>query len=311
MSQDEILMTPDLSGVLNLEGMNLNAEITRVEALNIGNELLREAEVENSKQEARLLLLEVTGADRIGLQLDGIKPVPLDTFHKYLRFVNERAAGVPLDYILGKSKFMSLDFYINREVFIPRHETELLVEEAINYFKKIENPNPCILELGCGSGAISVSLAYYIPGAQIFAVDISDTAIKVSKINAETNGVEDRIFFSMGDMFDAFQDCGRKFDAIISNPPYISKDDPELKKEVEMFEPGIALFAGENGLEFYHKISDESGNFLKKNGMIFLEIGYNKAADVASYFTCDKGYKILFKKDYENRDRILLAQYLK
>jgi release factor glutamine methyltransferase len=223
------------------------------------------------------------------------------------RIMQRRKQGEPVQYITGSCEFMGLDFKVDDRVLIPRPETEILVEEAIKIVQK-ESKAQNILDIGTGSGNICVSLAKYLPGCKITAVDISQAAIKLARQNAWLNLVEERIEFMVSDLFAAL-DASSSFDMIISNPPYISTEGmKDLPAEVR-YEPRLALEAGPEGLDFYRRIIEGCPAQLKKGGMVLLEMGYNQSGAIRKIFEQSGNFKILeIIRDYRDIERVIIAQ---
>ena len=192
--------------------------------------------------------------------------------------------GLPVQYIVGNVDFYGLNFKVNENVLIPRFETELLVEKTINYIKKYFKNNIDIVDLGTGSGCIAVTLSKKL-GVSVDAVDISDKALEVAKENNILNNAN--VNFYLGDML---KPLNKKYDCIISNPPYISYDE-EIMDIVKNNEPNIALYADNDGLYFYEEILKNCKNYIKDNALIAFEIGYKqgkKIKDVAhKYLDCE------------------------
>lgn len=215
--------------------------------------------------------------------------------------------NTPIQYITNHQEFMKLNFYVDENVLIPQPDTEILVEEVIKYANQIQNNTSKlqILDLCTGSGAIAISLAKYIDNCEITATDISTKAIQIAKLNAEKNLVHKKIRFIESDMFKNIQT--NQFDIIVSNPPYIESEtiktlSPEVQKE-----PKLALDGGQDGLDFYKIIINNSKNYQNPNGKVFLEIGYNqkeslfeliKAANSKNTPTCIK--------DLSGNDRVII-----
>ncbi|MDD3036256.1 MAG: peptide chain release factor N(5)-glutamine methyltransferase [Candidatus Saccharimonadaceae bacterium] len=232
----------------------------------------------------------------------------------YKVLLDKRKTGMPVAYITGSAGFMGLDFAVNNAVLIPRQETEILVETVIKLFAGGSKPLS-ILEIGTGSGNISVALAYYLKNAVITATDISDAALQTAKQNAESNGVADRISFVKNDLFpadnksaDFGSQAGPVFDVIVSNPPYIrSAEIGRLSPEIQ-FEPRIALDGGAAGMDFYNKITGDSRRFLKKTGWLFFEIGYHHSEPVKKLLN-NCGFKnICTVDDYLAIERVVYGQ---
>jgi release factor glutamine methyltransferase len=221
--------------------------------------------------------------------------------------VSRRLNGEPVQYITGRAEFMGLDFIVTKDVFIPRPETELLINEICR--GGFRDPL-YILDLCTGSGNIAISLAKLIPQAEIVAADISEAALKIAEKNAIRHNVSDRIKFYKGNLFGALIfDKNPEFDIIICNPPYIKEDAfPYLQKEVKV-EPEIALNGGKDGLDFYRIIAKESYRYLKKGGSILLEIGFGQAQAVKDIFSSNNIYEIYkIVKDFNEIDRVIFLK---
>ncbi len=214
----------------------------------------------------------------------------------------EECMRMPAAYITGETEFMSLPFSVNEKVFIPRPETEILVEAALSRLKRSDN----VIDMCTGCGNIAVSLTKY-SSCQVYACDISREAIEIARRNAIQNEVYGLISFLQGDMFTPLR-FERKFNLVVSNPPYIRHDEiQKLPVEVRNFEPHIALDGGEGGLKFYHILSEESRKFLRPGGYLMVEVGFDQARDVHQIFT--KHFKNLeILKDYAGIERIVIAE---
>ena len=205
--------------------------------------------------------------------------------------------GYPIQYLIGYVNFYGYKINVNENVLIPRYETEYLVEKTIKYSKKLFNNKINILDLGTGSGAISIALGKELD-SNVTAVDISGCALEVAKVNAKENNLD--IKFVKSDMLD---EVSGKYDMVISNPPYIDTDE-KIMESVKKYEPNIALFAGEDGLYFYKKIISNIKPFLNEKFIIAFEIGWwqgNLIKDIATEYFNDS--KIIIEKDLTNRDR--------
>ena len=279
--------------------------MTIKELLNQAVIMLKNENIDAPKNKARMLLQATLKKSREYLMIYDNKEVENIDRDRYIKNVKRLILGEPLQYITGIQEFMKLNFLVTKDVLIPRPDTEILVEEVI---RKAENiPNPVILDLCTGSGAIAVSLAKYIKNVYICAVDISSKALEIAKYNAELNGVKNNIEFIESNLFDKIKE--RKFDIIVSNPPYIETETIKtLSKEVQS-EPKIALDGGKDGLDFYRKIADSGSKYLNRQGYICLEIGYNQRIAVRQILENKKRYvNINCIKDLCGNDRVITAQ---
>ncbi|HBG04617.1 MAG: protein-(glutamine-N5) methyltransferase, release factor-specific [Geobacteraceae bacterium GWC2_58_44] len=234
---------------------------------------LAEKGVENPRLEAEWMLCEALSLDRVGLYLNFDKPLTEGELAAYRGMVGRRGRREPLQYILGSQEFMGLEFQVTPAVLIPRHDTELLVTEAV----KRGAGSRSILDIGTGSGCVAIALAKALPGAEIFSVDISGEALAVARGNAQRNGAA--VQFFQGSLLEPFS--GRRFDMIVSNPPYIPAAElATLQQEVRGFEPLGALDGGADGLDFYRRITDGAPDHLNPGGWLLFEVGAGQAPQV-------------------------------
>ena len=269
--------------------------------------------LEMPQLDAEVILCNILGVDRIKLHIYPNLSISRENCRKFWLDVKKRVNYMPVQYIIKRQEFMGLDFFVEEGVLIPRADTELLVEESINICKEIFFEVPVkVLEIGTGSGAISVSLAKYFDELEIKAVDISEEALKIAKKNAITHKVQDKIEFLQGDIFTPIKNkkAGKKFHMIVSNPPYISNDDVEnLIMQVKGYEPLIALRSGEDGLDFYRTIINQAPEFLEYEGRLLLEIGYNQGEQVSRLMN-ERGFKnITVKKDLAGLNRLVVGEW--
>ena len=222
----------------------------------------------------------------------------------YSNAIEKICKDIPLQYIIKQQSFMGIDFYVDENVLIPRPDTEILVEEVIEIAKRDQKNK--ILDMCTGSGAISVSIAKYLPKTEVIGTDISEKALKIAKMNAKNEEVNVKYIKS-----NLFENIYEKFDIIVSNPPYVRTEvikdlDNEVKKE-----PFIALNGGKDGLYFYRKIIKKARNYLNCNGYLAVEIGYDQKKEVYKLFEEEKFTNIYSKKDYSSNDRIIVGKYSK
>jgi release factor glutamine methyltransferase len=257
--------------------------------------------------EIEILFTDILGCRRDELYLN--KNIKLSPSQKefIISALKRKALGEPLQYILGKTEFMGLEFKLNQDVFIPRPETEILVEYTLNLISHLEKNYLKILDLCTGSGCIAISLAKYITEKNIvfYACDLSYQALKVAKINAKINQVE--INFLNTDLFKAIK--SNSFDIIVSNPPYVPKGEiDKLSKEIS-YEPRMALDGGEDGLDFFRRIIGEVGFYLKDDGFLIMEIGFGQLNSIKNLFKNSKNLRIIdCIKDYSNIERVIVAK---
>lgn len=251
-------------------------------ALAWGEDFLKKAGIDAPHLSAQLLLCHLTGHNRTGLLLHLEEDLSEARFREFKEMVWKQASGFPLQYLLGECDFYDVTLKVAPGVFIPRPETEILVEEVLTFFKG--RGEVLVLDLGTGSGAIAIALAKNLPHARIIATDISLEALKVARLNAVKNNVDDRVFFQASDLFEVFKkqlEAQNRFDAIVSNPPYIAPSEKEnLPKQVRDFEPPEALFAEEEGLFFHRRIIESAPTYLKPGGLLALEVASGQASEV-------------------------------
>ncbi len=234
----------------------------------------------------------------------GEKTIVPELERKFNDAIVRLKSGEPVQYIVGECEFMSLVFEVNSKTLIPRSDTEILVESAFELCKDKENVR--ILEIGSGSGCISVSLAYLMPNSKVISLDISDEALLVARRNAEKNGVFERVEFIRHDIMEGFPDFKNLPDAVVSNPPYIPHADIEkLDKKVKAFEPLTALDGGLDGLDFYRFISKNAP--LKDGGLLAFEVGINQAEAVAMLME-ERFSDITITKDLSGIDRVVTGR---
>jgi len=272
------------------------------DVLKYAEKRLKEGNISEYKSDARFLTSDFLNGDLSSIIITPSKEVDISELDEML---DKRIKGVPCQYVTKNVQFMSLEFYVNENVLIPRQDTELLVETIL----KIRPNNPEVLDICTGSGCIAVSLAKYINCKTVRACDISEKALEVARINAEKNGTD--VQFYQDDILSS-EKYDKTYDMVVSNPPYIETDVVlTLDSVVKDYEPGIALDGGKDGLKFYRKIAEYAKKVLKPEGILALEIGYNQAADVHKILLSHDYEEITLLQDLSGNDRVITAKIKK
>ena len=258
--------------------------------------------------EAELLFSTILNSDRLSLYLNRGSHLEKDKSLLISSILKRRISGEPIQYILGKAEFMGLEFKVGPGVFIPRPETEILVETAIKQVTRSPGHQVTsldILDMGTGSGCIAISLAKLLPYAAITATDISDKALAAAMENADLNGA--KVNFVQGDLFCGFSPGS--YDLVVSNPPYIpSPEIQNLQPEIR-HDPIIALDGGSDGLDFYRRMITDAPQYLKENSCLIMEMGFNQKGSIKDIFQKNKNFKVIdIVQDYNNIDRIIIAK---
>lgn len=269
------------------------------EALRAATARLTQASVPDADVDASYLLASVLKEDTLAMRINGHRELTEEQRAAFGQLCDRRAAREPLQYILGETEFMGLTFHVEPGVLIPRADTEILVDKALELMR----PGARVLDIGTGSGAIAISLAKLGKSARVTAVDVSDKALEIARKNAESNGAN--VEFIKSDCFSALN--GRKYDMIVSNPPYISDDEMRgLMPEVKL-EPELALFGGADGLDFYRRISREAPGYLNEGGWLLFEIGWLQKDAVSALVQTEIGEPFALR-DYGQNWRVVGAQ---
>lgn len=273
-----------------------------LELLKVSENLLKEKNIDNPRLNAELLLSDILKEPRINLYLNFEKPLSEAEISGYRAHIRRRLNREPLQYILGYTEFFGIRFKVTPDVLIPRPETEILAEKAIEHIS-LENIKPKILEIGTGSGCISISIASKV-NCCIDAIDISPEALEIAEQNSETHGTTSKINFINKNILTDFVDFNN-YDIIISNPPYISAGEMgTVQDEIKKYEPKIALTAGEQGISFYSRII-EIFKATSSRVKLFLEIGDEKRNAVEQILKSNNITGFNFYKDYHGIDRVL------
>jgi release factor glutamine methyltransferase len=258
---------------------------------------------ERARADAELLLLHLLGKDKAWLMAHRDEELAATKAVLYTQLLERRYAGEPIQYITGGTEFYGLPFCVTRDALIPRPETEHVVEKVIALAASLREPR--IVDVGTGSGCIAVALAHKLPQAHITAIDLSASALAVAQENAQRHGVAVR--FLQGDLLTPVS--GERFDFIVSNPPYVpTADRASLSVEVRDFEPAMALFAGDDGLEVYRSLIPAAFDALHPGGFVVLEIGYGQSPLIAELLARSGFAQIEFIPDLQGILRVACAR---
>lgn len=257
-----------------------------------------------SSTKAKMLLANFLEVNPLELLTILDKVVEEDKINLYKKSLEALKENRPIQYVIGHVNFYGLQFKVNENVLIPRFETEELVENIKNYLKKKNLTNPKILDLGCGSGVIGLTLKHFFPDSDVTLVDISEDALKVAKENASNLNLD--VNFLKSDWFSNIP--LDKYDVIVSNPPYI-KTNEEIEEIVKNNEPALALYGGADGLDCYRKILKDINKYLKDDYLIAFEIGYLEGDSLKELINNTiPNSKVTIKKDLSNKDRMLFVE---
>lgn len=292
-----------------------------------GTELLKKRGINSPRLDAEVLLASAWGRERADLLIFSGDQVPKEVELVFYDLLKQRSEGIPVAYLTGKKEFMSLDFSVNFDVLIPRPETELLVERVLEFLAKLSKPmqtakrdlttayaiggeeEHLVADVGTGSGAVAVSLAYYNPQVMVAAIDISHNALQTAASNAEAHGVRGRVQFLQGDLLTPLLEQGLigMGTAVAANLPYIPIADlPSLPIDVQ-YEPKTALDGGEDGLEHYRRLIPQAELFLAPGGLLACEIGVGQGAILAGMLEQRGWNRVEVINDYAGRERVVTA----
>ncbi len=274
----------------------------------LASNLTLELCINTSYREAELILQHVLSLPREGLYTRKAH-LSDEALKEIDRIASERQQGKPLQYLLGETEFFGLTIKVKEGVFIPRPETEYMVECAISSLREMgfrKDSRFRVLDLCTGSGCIALAIGRYFPNAKVVASDISIKALCYARENAALNGVSN-VYFLVGDLFDCIR--GMPFDLVISNPPYIRTSEiAMLQPEIRDYEPMEALDGGKDGLDFYRRIFGQVGSYVGRRGLLILELGYGQSEAVVQMAKGAGLNKCSVIKDYAGIDRILVVR---
>ena len=294
-----------IRSLMAAEGIEYNKTIG--ELLIDGNKILKEAGVETYILDTQLLLGKVLEKDKLYLITNKEEEVSKFKVREFYRLINKRKDKMPIKYILKSTEFMGLDFQVEEGVLIPRGDTEILVEETLKIIDDEKEYDVC--DLCCGSGAIGISIAYLRENTKVDLIDYYDVPEKVTKRNIIKHNLNSRATFIKSDLLEEPINQQKKYDILVSNPPYIREEVIEtLMDDVKKYEPHTALSGGEDGLYFYKKIVNDSDKILKNKGILAFEIGHDQGKEVSDLMI-EKGYKnVRVVKDLAGHDRVVIGE---
>ncbi|WP_341876351.1 peptide chain release factor N(5)-glutamine methyltransferase [Defluviitalea saccharophila] len=272
-----------------------------------GKSLLKDANIRTWALDGEILLSHILSFSRVQLFTHSRDEISEEQEKAYKELIYKRLKGAPTQYLTNEQEFMSLPFYVDSSVLIPRQDTEVLVETALDFINKEKEFQ--VLDLCTGSGCIGISIAYYAPLCRVIGIDISEDALKVAEHNAKLNKVNDRVHFIKSNLFEEVPtNLKGTIDMIVSNPPYIPTEEiKELMKEVSAYEPSIALDGGKDGLDFYRLIVRDGKEYLKSGGILLFEIGYNQGDDVVNLLKSQGFSDATIKKDLAGLNRVVFG----
>jgi len=284
-----------------------NNTMTVHDILNESVKSLEKAGIPSARLDAEVLLAFYLNCDRVEFLKNPDRIVSEKQFAGFRNLLDRRLHWEPVAYITGRKNFWTFSLEVNKDVLIPRPDTEIIVEDTLAVCRKTGSAKLRILDIGTGSGAIALALAQEISLAEIIATDISASALALAGKNAHALDLGNKIDFRQGDLFDPVEGI---FDIIVSNPPYISEEGyKELPAGVKNYEPAIALLAGKKGIEFYEKLIYQAPGYLKKKGWLLFEIGAKQQKDVRGLLEESGFYeRIAMRRDYAGLPRVMRAR---
>lgn len=278
------------------------------ELIDTSTDFLRKKGIDEARLTTEILLAHALNMKRVSLYLNFDKPIHDDERSIFREYIKRRIANEPVQYITGETGFMGLEIEIDKGVFIPRQETELLVSEVKKVLEEKEKEDFVFYDVGTGTGAIAISMAKFFSHGKIYASDISEEALECARKNILAHSFEERINLLSGDLFESFREV-ESADVIVSNPPYVPEDEIDKLPEIVKKEPHEALDGGEEGLEIIKRIITETKNFIKSGGILGFEIGIDQSEPVERLISNEKEYKnTKIVPDFRGIKRVVTTQ---
>ena len=301
---DDAQLEVAIKSLMAAEGIEYKKTIG--ELLIDGNKILKEANIDTYILDTQLLLGKVLGKDKLHLITNKEEEVSKFKEREFYSLIEKRKNKMPISYILKTTEFMGLDLHVEEGVLIPRGDTEILVEETLKFMDEDKEYEVC--DLCCGSGAIGISIAHFRENTKVDLIDYYDVPEKVTKRNIVKQKLSNRAKFIKSDLLNEVINQQKKYDILVSNPPYIKEEVIDtLMEDVKDYEPHTALSGGNDGLDFYRRIVDDSDKILKENGILAFEIGHDQGEEVSNLMI-EKGYKnVRVVKDLAGLDRVVIG----
>ena len=301
---DDSQLEVAIKSLMAAEGIEYKKKIG--ELLIDGNKILKEANIDTYILDTQLLLGKVLGKDKLYLITNKEEEVSKFKEREFYSLIEKRKNKMPISYILKTTEFMGLDLHVEEGVLIPRGDTEILVEETLKFMDEDKEYEVC--DLCCGSGAIGISIAHFRENTKVDLIDYYDVPEKVTKRNIVKQKLSNRAKFIKSDLLNEVINQQKKYDILVSNPPYIKEEVIDtLMEDVKDYEPHTALSGGNDGLDFYRRIVDDSDKILKENGILAFEIGHDQGEEVSNLMI-EKGYKnVRVVKDLAGLDRVVIG----
>lgn len=277
--------------------------MTVLEAIQKGTDFLARKEVESARLNAELLLAHLLKLERLRLYLQFERQLAPPEADQFRELLVRRGKREPLQHITGSTSFCGLQIAVTGAALVPRPETELLAEHSWKFLEKVENPT--FLEIGAGTGCVSIAIAHHVPSARGVAIEISPEALALAKANIERHSIAERVEVRPGNMFEGI---AQKFDAIVSNPPYIASSEiATLSPDVRDYDPRPALDGGADGLDFYRRFATEAAQLLESGGQLLLEFGDGQGPVLKKIFAAAGWSSIELIRDLTRRERVLIT----